>query len=582
LERRALKTVFLTKKVDDILADATPSEGGFRRALNAFDLTLFGVGAIVGAGIFATIGTAAAGSASRPGAGPSLILSFVITAVVCSFIALCYAELAATVPISGSAYTYAYATLGELVAWIIGWDLILEYAISNVAIAISWSNYMRVLLEGVGIAVPPWLCTDLRTAHQIPGLLEQAPHIFGVPIVFNSLAMLVVAGLTALVLYGIRESARVNTLIVLIKIAVLIFFVGAAATFATSETVVRNWQPFFPNGWTGTFTGAAIVFFAYVGFDSVSTVAEETKNPGRNMPVGIIASLIVCTVLYLGVTAVFTGLLPYDVLVAQMANEQAEPLTLALRHVAPQAAWAGTIIALGAVIAQTAAILVYQIAQPRIFYVMARDGLLPKVFAAVHPRYKTPHVATLVTGVLVGGISAFASIDEMVDLTNIGTLFAFVIVCVGVPVLRLTDPNRARPFKVPFGPYLVPALGASTCIGLMWYLPPASWWRFIGWLVLGLAIYAFYGYARSTLGRRMGRSPVTPPAVRKAGWSLLCVAAGLFALPHDASLPHVVAAAFTGDSPDTLRAWLGLVLIGLGLATLGVLALLSRRRNAAC
>jgi APA family basic amino acid/polyamine antiporter len=574
-----LKALFVTKKVDDILADATASGGGFRRALSAFDLTLLGVGAIVGAGIFATIGTAAAGSASRPGAGPSLILSFVITAIVCSFIALCYAELAATVPISGSAYTYAYATLGELVAWIIGWDLILEYAISNVAIAISWANYMRVLLSGVGIHVPAWLCTDLRTARQIPGLLDAAPHVFGVPIVFNSLAILVVAGLTALALWGIRESARVNMFIVLTKIAVLMFFVGAAAAFVSGDVMVRNWQPFFPNGWTGTFTGAAIVFFAYVGFDSVSTVAEETHDPGRNMPKGIIASLIVCTVLYLGVTAVFTGLLPYDVLVAQMANEQAEPLTLALRHVAPQALWAGTIIALGAVIAQTAAILVYQIAQPRIFYVMARDGLLPKVFAAVHPRYKTPHVATLVTGILVGGISAFASIDEMVDLTNIGTLFAFVIVCIGVPVLRLTDPHRERPFKIPFGPYVVPALGASTCLGLMWYLPPASWWRFVGWLVLGLAIYAFYGYSRSVLGQRLGRAATTPPSLQCAGWAVVCMAAGLFTLPHDASLPAVLAAALGGQaSSDPTRSMAGLTMIVVGLIALGMVAVARRRR----
>lgn len=556
-----------------MLVAAKPSQQVFARTLSAFDLTLLGVGAIVGAGIFATIGTAAAGSATRPGAGPSLILSFVITAIVCSFTALCYAELAAMVPISGSAYTYVYATLGEVVAWIIGWDLILEYAISNVAIAISWSNYMRILLDSIGIHVPLWLATDIRTAKQIPHLLDSAPHLFGIPIVFNSLALLIVAALTALVLWGIRESTRVNTLIVLIKIAVLAFFVGSAFVLSSKTTMVQNWQPFFPNGWSGTLTGAAIAFFAYVGFDSVSTVAEETREPGRNVPIGIIASLVVCTVVYLSVAAIFTGLLPYDVLKAQLANEQAEPLTLALRHIAPNATWINGFIALGAVIAQTAAILVYQIAQPRIFFVMARDGLLPPVFAAMHARYKTPYMTTILTGVLVGVMSAFASIDEMVDLTNIGTLFAFVLVCIGVPVLRHQQPDRARPFKVPFGAYLIPSLGVATCIGLMWFLPPASWWRFIGWLMLGAAIYAFYGYSRSSLGRQHGRAHETSLFLQVVGWAFLTITAGLYTLPHDASLRAIViSAAHLTQDKHTLRCQLGLLLIAVG--GLGLLCLL--------
>ncbi|HET6344898.1 MAG TPA: amino acid permease, partial [Myxococcota bacterium] len=298
---------------------------------------------------------------------------------------------------------------------------------------------------------------------------------------------------------------------------VLLFFAAAALTFVSGREIVANWQPFFPNGWSGTLTGAAIVFFAYVGFDSLSTVAEETRDPGRNLPRGIIASLIVCTVLYLAVTGVFTGIMPYDVLARQIANDQAEPLTLALRHVAPQHAWAEGVIALGAVVAQTAAILVYQIAQPRILYVMARDGLLPPVFARMHPRFKTPHVATWATGAFVAGVSAFASIDEMVDLTNIGTLFAFTIVCIGVPVLRLTDPHRERPFRVPLGAWLVPSLGAGSCIFLMWFLPPASWWRFVGWLMLGLGVYMLYGYTRSTLGRQRGRPQQTSLGFKLAG-----------------------------------------------------------------
>lgn len=544
---------------------------------------MLGVGAIVGAGIFTTIGTAAAGNAARPGAGPSLILSFVITAVVCSFTALCYAELAAMVPISGSAYTYAYASLGELVAWIIGWDLILEYAISNVAIAISWSSYARSLLQGIGIDVPLWLCTDYRSAKAMPEVMAAAPRLFGVPVVFNSLAIFVVAALTLLVLWGIRESTRFNTLIVFFKVAVLAFFVGAAAWYCSGATMVRNMTPFFPNGLHGTFAGAAIAFFAYVGFDSVSTVAEETREPGKDVPRGIMGSLAVVTFLYLGVAVVFCGLLPYDVLVAQSAGAQAEPLNLALSVVAPGAPWIGTVIAFGAVVAQTAAILVYQIAQPRIFYVMARDGLLPKVFAAMHPVWRTPWVTTLVTGVLVAGMAGFASFDEMVDLTNIGTLFAFVLVCIGVPVLRYTNPNRARPFRVPGGAFLVPTLGVSTCVGLMVYLPPASWWRFVGWLVLGLGIYACYGYANSTLGRKLGRSGRVTPAQWLAGAAFFVMAIGLFTLPHDASLMEVVALvrrgtnsllAGAGPSGDQVaRATWGAACIavpGLVLAALGV------------
>lgn len=565
-----------------MLSAAEPHGAGLKQALGAWDLTLLGVGAIVGAGIFATIGTAAAGNAVRPGAGPSLLLSFVITAVVCSFTAFCYAELASTVPVSGSAYTYAYATLGELAAWIIGWDLILEYAISNVAVAISWANYFRVLMAGFGIHVPLWLATDIRTAHSIPGLLESAPHILGIPIVFNALAMFIVALLTALVVYGIRESSRANAVIVIIKIAVLMIFVAAAGVYASPKQIVDNWQPFFPNGWTGTLTGAAIVFFAYVGFDSVSTVAEETRDPGKSIPRGILGSLVICTLLYLVVTAVFTGLIPYGTLTAQIASDQAEPLTLALRQVAPHARWLEVTIAMGAVIAQTAAILVYQIAQPRIFFVMARDGLLPPLFASVHPRYKTPHVTTLFTGVFVGLVSAVASIDEMVDLTNIGTLFAFVVVCVGVPLLRMSDPDRPRPFKVPGGAWLVPGLGTFSCLFLMWFLPPASWWRFVGWLVLGLSLYLGYGYARSALGKQQGRSGRTSVPMKVACGALLLVAGGMFALPHDVgfvSLYNIVAGNTPVESRERILS--GAIAIGVGLVAVALASLKGLRDGAA-
>jgi basic amino acid/polyamine antiporter, APA family len=525
-------------------------------------VTLLGIGAIIGAGIFATIGTAAAGDAARPGAGPSLMLSFVITAVVCAFTALCYAELASMVPISGSAYTYSYATLGELVAWIIGWDLIIEYAVGNVAVAISWANYFRTLLADLGIQVPAWLATDYRTATKIPGLIENAPHIGGVPIVFNFLAFLIVALLTVVLVWGINESAKFNAWMVGVKILVLMFFVGLAFYFVPTDQMVANWHP---NGWTGTLTGAAVVFFAYIGFDAVSTVAEETKNPARDLPIGIIASLVICTVLYLIVAAVFSGMLPYSELLKSLATEKAEPLTLALNHVAPDATLPRIILALGAVIAQTAVLLVFQLGQPRIFFSMARDGFLPEIFSRVHPRFKTPHVTTILTGLVVGGIAAVASIDEMVDLTNIGTLFAFVLVCVGVIVLRHTDPDRPRAFRVPFGPWLIPVLGIASCLGLMWYLPPSSWWRFVGWLVLGLSIYTAYGYTRSRIGRALGRPTRTPPSLKVASLGFLSTALGLFVIPHDAGLSRLFAEASDAAAGDHTRALAGLVAIGLGL-----------------
>jgi APA family basic amino acid/polyamine antiporter len=575
-----LRGIFQTKKLDDIM-EAAESGPTLRRDLGAFQVTLLGIGAIVGAGIFATIGTAAAGDAARPGAGPSLMISFVITAIVCAFTALCYAEFAALVPISGSAYTYSYATLGELVAWIIGWDLIIEYAVGNVAVAISWANYFRTLLQSIGIDFPQWLATDYRTAAKIPGLYESAPHIFGIPIVFNLLAVGIVALITIILIRGIRESARFNAGMVLIKILVLIFFVVVALKYVSPLQMEHNWHPFQPNGWPGTFTAAAVVFFAYIGFDAVSTVAEETRNPGRNLPIGIIASLIICTLLYAIVAAVFTGILPYPELVKRLATEQAEPLTMALNHVAPNNTWAVGIVALGSVIAHTAVLLVFQLGQPRIFFSMARDGLLPSSFAKVHPKFRTPHVTTILTGVAVGGVAAFASIDEMVDLTNIGTLFAFILVCIGIPILRFTDPNRPRPFRVPFGPFLLPTLGVLSCLFLMFYLPPASWWRFIGWLVLGFAIYSAYGYSRSVIGQKLGRPSRTSSALKIASLGFLLTASGLFTIPHNAGLIELLRLAGAAGGPGHGRSLLGLslIVIGLILGTIGMFMESSNRQG---
>jgi len=491
-----LNQLFRTKSLDALLADGEAPEHQLKRTLGAFDVVMLGIGAIVGAGIFATIGTAAAGDATRPGAGPALILSFVVTGVACGFAALCYAEFAAMVPISGSAYTYAYATLGELVAWIIGWDLIIEYAVGNVAVAISWGNYFKTLVSGFGIIIPDWLSTDYRTAGHIPGLFDRAPHVFGVPIVFNILAFAIVALITIVLVIGIRESARLNTAMVLLKLVVLGFFVVVGWNYVHAG----NFRPFAPNGWGGVQAGAAIVFFAYIGFDAVSTVAEETRHPSRDLPIGIIGSLVICTFIYIIVAVVFTGIIPFDVLKQKLATEQAEPLTMALQY-ANIGKWSNLfvgIVAFGSVVAHTAVLLVFQLGQPRIFFSMARDGLLPASFARVHPRFRTPHVTTILTGVAVGVCAMFTSIDEMVDLTNIGTLFAFILVCIGILILRRRDPERPRAFRTPWVP-LVPILGILCCAYLMLGLPWITWIRFALWLLVGLAVYYSYGFGKSHL-----------------------------------------------------------------------------------
>ena len=550
-----LRGLFRTKNLDDILAAAQDETHSLKRALGAFNVTLIGIGAIIGAGIFATVGTAAAGDASRPGAGPSLMISFMITAVVCGFAALCYAEFASMVPISGSAYTYSYATLGELVAWIIGWDLIIEYALGNVAVAISWANYFRTLVDNlfkhlkINAHVPLWLSTDYRTAAKLASSNPEqylknfgdAPHIFGHAIIINLLAFAIVAGITVVLVWGIRESANFNAGMVIIKIVVLLFFIGTAIYFVSPSKMASHWVPFQPNGWRGTFTGAALVFFAYIGFDAVSTVAEETRNPARDLPIGIIASLIICTILYVIVGAVFAGLIPYPELIQRLANEQAEPLTMALQNAAPPGVtWPATVVAFGSVVAHTAVLLVFQMGQPRIFFSMARDGLLPPVFAKVHPRFKTPHVTTILTGVVVGAFAAVMSIDEMVDLTNVGTLFAFLLVSAGIIVLRYKDPERKRPFKVPLGAWLIPVLGIVSYLFLMYYLPPASWWRFVAWLLLGFSVYLSYGYTRSEIGRNQGRPKTAPIWLKSMALGSFLIAVGLLAMPHDATLSELL------------------------------------------
>ncbi|HYV83749.1 MAG TPA: amino acid permease [Pyrinomonadaceae bacterium] len=558
-----LRGILRTKNLDEILASVGGPQFGLKRTLTAFSVTLIGIGAIIGAGIFATIGTASSGTAERAGAGPSLMLSFVITAIVCGFTALCYAELASMVPISGSAYTYSYATLGELVAWIIGWDLIIEYAIGNVAVAISWAEFFNRLLRNLGIHMPDWLTSNYRTATE--ETLAAAPHIFGVPIVFNILAFGIVALITIVLVWGIKESSNFNAVMVLIKILVLLFFIGLALYYVSPAKMAENWKPFQPQGWFGTLTGAAVVFFAYIGFDAVSTVAEETKNPSRDLPIGIIASLIICTILYVLVAGVFTGMVPWETVRSWTSAQRGESLTMALETVAPQALWQNTVIAFGSVVAHTAVLLVFQLGQPRIFFSMARDGLLPSVFASVHPRFKTPHVTTILTGVAVGGIAAFATVDEMVSLTNIGTLFAFILVCVGVMVLRHKDPDRKRPFKVPFGPYLLPGLGALSCALLIYFLPEGSYWRFVGWLALGLSVYFSYGYTRSGVGQKLGRPSLTPVGLKFAALCFFLVAVGLFVIPHDVAPRELFSEAFDSSAEKHNQTLYGLLIIIGGL-----------------
>jgi APA family basic amino acid/polyamine antiporter len=485
--------LFRTKSIDAVMAETEREGATLKKVLGPLNLIALGVGAIIGTGIFATIGTASAGDASRPGAGPALMLSFLLTALVCGFTALCYAEFASMVPVAGSAYTYAYATLGELVAWIIGWDLLLEYAIGNTAVAISWAGYADAFLQGLGVSLPRWLVTDYRTAAKA-GLLDAAPHVLGIPIVFNALAIGIVAVVTVVLVWGVKESARFNALMVAIKMVVLAFFVLACTRYVQPE----NWRPFAPNGVSGVGAGAAVIFFAYIGFDAVSTCAEECRNPGRDMPIGIIGSLVACTIIYIVVAAVFSGLVPYAELVKLDSEHRAEALAVAMQYV-HMPRWAVGVVALGSVVAQTAVLLVFQLGQPRILFAMARDGFLPPLFARVHPRFKTPHVSTILTGLLVGIVSAFANIDEMVDLTNIGTLFAFILVCIGIIVMRYREPARPRPFRVPFGPVAVPVLGLVSCCALIYYLPPTAPLRFLVWLVVGLVVYGAYGFRHSRL-----------------------------------------------------------------------------------
>jgi APA family basic amino acid/polyamine antiporter len=486
--------LFKTKSIEQLVGDVEHGSKALRRTLSAWDLTLLGIGAVIGTGIFVLTGTAAANQA-----GPAITMSYLAAGLACAFAALCYAEFASMIPIAGSAYTYAYATLGEIVAWMIGWDLILEYAVGSMAVAIGWSGYMQQLMAGFGI--------------QLPVAIAAAPPVG----IINLPAMIVVLGIMVLLVIGIRESARFNAAMVAIKGAAILFFIAAGAMYVNPE----NWRPFAPFGFSGIMAAGAVVFFAYIGFDAVSTTAEEAKNPQRDLPIGIIASLIICTVLYLAVAAVLTGIVPvveYRNLpealpgVPSVPPEQAQaflnaPVAYALSVIGQD--WAAGIVSAGAVAGITSVLLVMLMSQPRIFFAMSRDRLLPQRVSKVHPRFGTPYITTIITCVIVALVAGVTQIQTVGEMTSIGTLFAFVVVCAAVLRLRHTRPDAVRPFKVPFGP-LFPILGIISCLYLMLSLPVLTWIRFLVWLDIGLLIYWFYGRTHSPLSNAAERERRTP------------------------------------------------------------------------
>ncbi|MBN8589531.1 MAG: amino acid permease [Rhodothermia bacterium] len=552
-----LRDLFRTKSVESILADPTLHEGGsMKRDLGVRDLTALGIAAVIGAGIFATIG-----EVSFKG-GPGVVFLFIFVAIACGFSAMCYASFASMIPISGSAYTYAYASFGELLAWIIGWDLIIEYAIGNIAVAIGWSGYFTEMLRGFGLSIPVWLSTDFLSAYTAfhsasPDVTSEAyrawmeaPHFLGLRFVGDIPAFGIVLFISLLTFIGISESRKASNLMVLLKLAVIVVVIGIGFFYVKPE----NWTPFMPNGWGGVLAGVGGVFFAYIGFDAISTTAEECKNPQRDLPLGMIYTLIICTILYILLALVTTGMVNYTEL-----SGVADPLAYIFNKAGMD--WIAWVVSLSAVVAMASVLLVFQLGQPRIWMSMSRDGLLPKKFAEIHPKYQTPWFSTIITGLLVSIPALFLNITVVTDLTSIGTLFAFVLVCGGVLILDIKKPELERRFKIPFvdSKYfllpvtllllgygfmghpevlhqlmpqdfghletlipryiflfttlylivqsfryklsLIPVLGLLTCLYLMSEIPVESWWRFLIWLSVGLVIYFVYGRKNSFLNK---------------------------------------------------------------------------------
>ncbi|MEY4668706.1 MAG: hypothetical protein RL518_1405 [Pseudomonadota bacterium] len=479
-----LSRLFIRKPLDMIRAEAADETHGFHRSLTGMNLLLLGVGGIIGAGIFVLTGQASASYA-----GPAIVISFILSGIACAFAALCYAELAAMIPIAGSAYTYAYATLGQLLAWIIGWDLILEYMFGAATVAVGWSGYVVSFLKDFGVHIPAAL-SSAPFKHSPGTGWESTGALINLP------AMFIVSICTYLLYVGIRESAKFNNLIVFVKLAVL----GLFLVFGGMHVIPDNWVPFIPEntgefghfGWSGILRGAGVIFFAYIGFDSVSALAQETKNPQKDMPFGIIGSLIVCTVIYIGVSLVLTGVVKYDQLGV------ADPIAVAVNAAGPALEWLRPFIKIGAVAGLSSVVLVLLMAQPRILYTMAHDGLLPPVCAKLHPKFKTPYVTTIFTGVFAGLVAGLFPIGLLGELVSIGTLFAFVLVCLGVLVLRYTNPSAHRPFRTP-APHIVCIVGALSAAAQMASLPYETWERLVIWMALGLAVYFLYGRKHATL-----------------------------------------------------------------------------------
>lgn len=517
--------LFRTKPISQLQEEA--SGHVLKRALGPWNLTFLGIGAVIGAGIFVLTGQAAANHA-----GPAITLSFVVAGLGCFFAGLCYAEFASMIPVSGSAYTYGYATMGEMVAWIIGWDLILEYLFASATVAVGWSGYFNAFLAEMNVYLPAVLTSapftvqgtheivrsqlcvnpattaifvDAVTHGKIP--LDQCVQAGGVVMqgILNVPAMVLIALVTILLVIGIKESATFNNAVVAIKLLIVFAVIGFGFFYVNTA----NWSPFIPDqlvdasgngifgkfGWTGIVAGAGVIFFAYIGFDAVSTAAQEAKNPQRDLPIGILASLLICTILYVLMSLVMTGLAPYKEL------NVPHPVFVAIDHAGPALKWLGYLVNIGAIAGLASVVLVLMMGQPRIFYSMARDGLLPEAFGRVHSKFKTPYIATIITGVAAAVISGLFPIGILGELVSIGTLLAFVIVCFGTMVLRRTSPQLARPFKTPFVP-LVPILGILICGYMMYGLPLDTWLRLLVWMALGMLIYFGYSYRKSKLARK--------------------------------------------------------------------------------
>ncbi len=519
------RQLFSTKSIDKLISDSERPEHSLKKTLGPVSLTALGIGAVIGSGIFTVIGTAIGGNpaksvtwaespiidlalgwlhhtsgavAGRPGAGPALALSLVLVAIVCGLTGLCYAELASMIPIAGSAYTYTYATLGELIAWIIGWDLILEYAFSNMSVSVGFAAHVVDLLDWLGIHLDPKWLSPAYLPQGLQDLSGKDIFATGWHFGFDIPAFVIVLLLTVLLVRGIRESARTNNIMVLVKIAAILLFVFFGLSFIHPS----YYHPFSPNGFTGVLAGGSIIFFTYIGFDSVSTASEECKNPRRDVPIGIIATLIVCTILYIGVALVLTGMVPWKSII----GDSAAPVVNALKRVSLEPGghrlhWVRLFVLIGALVGMVSSILVFQLGQARVWFAMSRDRLLPDIFSSLHPRFRTPAFATWVAGILVAIPSGLFDVGTFAEMSNIGTLFAFVLVSIGVIVLRYKDPARRRGFRVPFGP-VIPVLSTLFCILLMAGLPAVTWLRFFVWLSIGLVVYFLYSRRRSEFYER--------------------------------------------------------------------------------